>query len=70
VKDRVCRTCEVGWKSNDELCWCCEEPGEEAVMESLKRPTWVHRSWIGWTPPALQPPAPDDIADYVGLLGG
>jgi hypothetical protein len=66
--ERVCRTCEVGWKSVDESCWSCGGPGDMAVIASLMRPTWAHRNWIGWTPPVFATTAPDDVADYAGLV--
>jgi predicted amidophosphoribosyltransferase len=70
VTERVCRACEVAWKSADGCCWCCGEPGELALTASLMRPTWPHRNWIGWTPTVFASTAPDDVADYLGLIGG
>jgi hypothetical protein len=70
MTQRVCRRCEVAWNSDDALCWMpdCREPGEMAVIPSLMRPTWPHRTWLGYTPPAFQTTAPDDVADLAELL--
>jgi hypothetical protein len=48
--DRVCPACEVGWKSADESCWSCRQPGVIASIQSLMRPPWPTRNWIGFSP--------------------